>query len=201
MSQHYSDPGRAGIDYGLGQTNIDRATGIRYGCISSHTVGEAWYDDAEADYGDPTCPECGNDAVSADTLTEDQAEAFESLSKYECADYACLSCERVFGSESAFGEEPLGYSYDAQGYKLTSCLDSDIMVLLSPYYTFAQFCSPCVPGAGSLENPCVDGPKTYCLGPEWFEDDQAPYAVYSVETNELIQAEPDDDNSATEDNS
>jgi hypothetical protein len=28
-----------GIDYGLGQTNIDKATGIRYGVISRQIVG------------------------------------------------------------------------------------------------------------------------------------------------------------------
>ena len=27
-----------GIDYGLGRSNIDKATGIRYGVISQHSV-------------------------------------------------------------------------------------------------------------------------------------------------------------------
>lgn len=52
------------------------------------------------------------------------------------------------------------------------------------YGTFAQFCSPCVPGAG--DSPLADGVKTYCLGHGWFEDGKAPYAVYSVATGELI---------------
>jgi hypothetical protein len=46
----------AGIDYGLGRANVDHETGIRYGVISQHTVGQAWYDSAEAEYGEPHCP-------------------------------------------------------------------------------------------------------------------------------------------------
>jgi hypothetical protein len=42
-----------GIDYGLGKTNRDVETGIHFGIIPHHTVGQAWYDESEADYGDP----------------------------------------------------------------------------------------------------------------------------------------------------
>lgn len=59
-------------------------------------------------------------------------------------------------------------------------------ILKSPYYTYAQFCSPCAPGAGYLPSPLKDRPagnKTYCLGHDWFEDGTAPYRVYSVKTN------------------
>ena len=66
--------------------------------------------------------------------------------------------------------------------------DPDIFVLKSKYYTWAQFCSPCAPGAGyltSFTDPEV-GVKTYCFGHDWFENERAPYPVYSVETNELV---------------
>jgi len=33
-----------------------------------------------------------------------------------------------------------------------NCLDSDILVTKSPFYTYAPFCSPCVPGAGNLDS-------------------------------------------------
>ena len=79
--------------------------------------------------------------------------------------------------------EPIGWNYSDDGYELTDCLDNDIFVLKSPYYTFAQFCSPCVPGAGNLDNAMPDGVKTYCLGHDWFEEGKAPYPVYSVETD------------------
>ena len=44
-----------GIDYGHGLSNVDKATGIRYGVIGQGTVGAAWYD-IEPDYGEPHCP-------------------------------------------------------------------------------------------------------------------------------------------------
>ncbi len=55
-----------GIDWTVpgSQVNRDSDTGIRYGVISQHSVGQAWYDDAEADYGTPHCPKCGNDAIA-----------------------------------------------------------------------------------------------------------------------------------------
>lgn len=171
----------AGIDYGLGQANIDTDTGIRYGVISQNSVLQAWADSSEAEYGEPTCGKCGNPAISACDTPE--TSEWEELGP---GDYACLECKRVFWSDEAFSDEPLGYSYEGDGYKLTDCLDSDIFVLKSTYYTFAQFCSPCVPGAGNLDTPCENGPKTYCLGHDWFEDGQAPYPVYSIETNERI---------------
>ena len=54
---------RAGIDYGRGRTNVDVETGIRYGVIPANAMGQPWYDEAEAHYGEPTCPECGGVVV------------------------------------------------------------------------------------------------------------------------------------------
>ena len=191
----------AGIDYGLGRTNVDVATGIRYGVISSHTIGQFWYEEAEADYGDPTCPECGNTARSADT--EPSTEEYEQY-KRGCTDYACDTCKHTFDSQWAFPDEAIGYSYTQDGYNLTSCLDSDVMVLKSEYFTYAQYCSPCVPGAGNLDTelipeagqdpdrPIVDVkayhsaaeeagyPRAYCLDHSWFEEGKAPYRVFRV---------------------
>ena len=174
----------AGIDYGMGKTNTDLKTGIRYGVISQHSVGEAWYDNADPDYGEPTCPKCG-----------ERAEEYESnvAAEYNrgigCADLMCEPCAYAFDSCEAYPDEARGYSYEADGYQLTSCLSTDIMVLLSPYYTLAQFCSPCVPGAGNLDSAMDEGVKTYCLGHDWFEKEVAPYTVYSVATGEKVEPE------------
>lgn len=87
------------------------------------------------------------------------------------------------------GLEPIGLEYDKEGYKIIDCLDSDLMIIKSPYYTYAQYCSPCVPGAGNLDNPMHKnaGIKTYCLGLDWFDEDSpCPYPVYSVETGKRI---------------
>jgi len=170
-----------GIDYGAGRTNIDSESGIRFGVISQHTVGQSWYDDSEPDYGAPSCPKCGGAAVEYDS---EQHHDFEQMRG--CRDYACVACVETFDSDEAFPQEALGYSYDGEGYKLVNCLDSDIMILKSPYYTFAQFCSPCVPGAGNLDSAMPDGVKTYCLGHEWFESTAAPYPVYRVADDQEV---------------
>jgi hypothetical protein len=132
-----------GIDYGLGQSNTDTANGIRYGVISQGSIMPEALDDMKLDYGNPTCPKCGEDVGE---------------------DYACIPCKETFESEEVFPEEALGFSYEKEGYKLSDCLDFDIFILKSPFYTHAQFCSPCVPGAGNLDNPIANGPKTYALG-------------------------------------
>jgi len=174
----------AGIDYGRGQTNVDVETGIRFGVISQNSVTQAWCDSAEADYGEPHCPKCGTEAQRLDDIDAD-TDDWESA-KYDCDEYACESCEYVFGSESAYGDEPAGWTLDDGEYKATDCLDSDIMILSSPYYTFAQYCSPCCPGAGNLDCAMDDGQKTYCFGHGWFDGGTAPYPVYSVETDEIV---------------
>jgi hypothetical protein len=90
-----------------------------------------------------------------------------------CADYA----------------EPIGYTYSGDGYELQDCLDSDVVVLKSPFYTFARFCSPCVPGACSLNSPMDGGAQCYALGHDWFYDSEpamAPYPVYSVMTDREV---------------
>ncbi len=177
----------AGIDYGMGTTNIDKETGIRYGVISQHSVTEAWCEAAEADYGKPTCPKCGNE-VKEHTVEGDQW--FPRYREHGCHDYDCAVCEHTLDSSDVYGDEPIGWSVDGGEYKMCDCLDSDVMVMQSPYYTFAPFCSPCVPGAGNLDGATEEGEwigeehgvKTYCVGHDWFEDGKAPYPVFAVAT-------------------
>jgi hypothetical protein len=199
----------AGIDYGMGRTNIDHATGIRYGVISMHDVMQAWCDSSTADYGEPACPKCGQEVISADA---DAREAEQpnllvdtDVAEYEqynrgCSDYVCHTCKHTLDNEDVYGEEPIGYTLEEDGYIAEDCLDSDIMLLKSDYYTYAPFCSPCAPGAGDLNNAfdADEKPdtgfigdvewmrhnqstvKTYCFGHDWFEDGKAPYRVFRV---------------------
>lgn len=172
-----------GIDYGrTSGTNRNSATGIHYGVISQHSVLQAWADSAEPDYGELTCPKCGRNVVAYDV------EKHGDYDGHGCNDYACESCGSYYDSSDTYGDEPIGWNYSGDGYMLADCLDSDIFVLDSPYYTFASFCSPCVPGAGNLDSPNESGPKTYCLGHDWFESGEAPYVVYSVATNEIVHS-------------
>jgi hypothetical protein len=201
-----------GIDYGMGTTNIDRETGIRYGVISVHEVTQAWCDSSEADYGEPRCPECGNDAVDGDsaidndgilddlreegTFTPEEIEDGDrqylgwKILHHACGDYACDSCRLLFDGEDAYGDEPLSFTLDDGEYKAEQGSDGDIFIFSSPYYTYAQFCSPCAPGACYLMNPTdTDGPKAYCFSHDWFDGGKAPYPVYRVSDGTLVEPE------------
>lgn len=172
-----------GTDYGMGRTNIDRETGIRYGVISSAEVCQAWADSSEEDYEEPTCPKCGNRAADYDDETHGGYGC-----KGGCVDYACDDCEYAFDSSNAYGDEPSGsWTLDDGEYIATQSRDDcDIFVTRSPYFTRAAFCSPCAPGACYLMTPDEDGERCYCFGHDWFESGTAPYPVYSVATGELV---------------
>lgn len=217
----------AGIDYGMGKTNIDKETGIRYGVIPMHAVTQAWADSSEADYGNAHCPKCGNEAIDYDQIPEDIESNDYCLTCKHChgnrfrggqnavvrdhrchdcdciepdwadwsgegSDYACLECKYSFMSDEAFGDEPDCWYVDDGEIKATRRCPGDIFILKSPYFTHAQFCSPCAPGAGYLMSPCEDGPKTYCFGHDWFKDGKAPYPVFSVSTLEAVHADSPD---------
>lgn len=97
--------------------------------------------------------------------------------------------------------EASAWVYNEDGYRCTQNVDDcDIFVECSPFFTYAEFCSPCAPGAVYLKNPIIpenvpsdasgvdlDNNKGYCLGHAWFVDGKAPYPVYSVETGKLVE--------------
>ncbi len=184
-----------GIDYGNGMTNIDFSTSIRYGVINQREVLQAWCDSSEAYYGDPTCPKCGNDALDTSKNFSGSNEAETADYKIErgcCGDYVCHECEYFFDADEAFGEEPLSHFFDDDGIKAECGESGDIFITLSPYYTYAPFCSPCAPGACHLGNAGENeythrtGEKTYCFDHEWFDDGKAPYRVFRVADNEEV---------------
>lgn len=184
-----------GIDYaGPGSpTNRNLETGIRYGVISCNSVGQSLYDAQEMDYGPPHCPECGTE------LKEDEM------------DDECPHCDEEFNTEDYYPDEACGWHIEDGEYVVVDCLTNDAMVIKSPFYTYAQFCSLCVPGAGNLDRPLMkfEGgeielkafgdlhrraaeqagfPKTYCLGWDWFdEDNPCPYpAIYRVDDDSWV---------------
>lgn len=173
----------AGIDYGLGKANIDNATDLRFGVIGMHDICQAWCDTSEADYGEPElsdydCPACGHNCCEGG-----MGEWGDSLE--------CEECGESFDVELPDCCEPLAYYVDDDDYKLSSCFDgTEVIVLRSPYFTYAQFCSPCIPGAINLDHPVSvenTNNRGYCLGHDWFDSGKAPYDVYSVATGELIE--------------
>lgn len=155
-----------GIDYGMGQTNIDHETGIRFGVISQNEVLQVWADSSEAYYGEPTCPKCWGEVVeipghaeSSDppgqrvSVIQDVPDEYEGYEENGVPDFACEICRYLFQSCEAFGDEPLGYLYEKGGYSASCGEDGDIFIEKSPYFTRAAFCSPCAPGACYLMSP------------------------------------------------
>jgi hypothetical protein len=178
----------AGIDYSLGRSNFNPETGIHFGVISQHSIAGEALGDIEPHYT-ASCPKCGNTPREVDAAFEAAHDDWDSYEERGgCRDYACEVCKHFLDNESVWPEEPDGLSYGEDGYNITDCLDSDLFVIESPFYTFAQYCSPCVPGAGNLDNPCETGPKSYCLGHDWFENEVAPYPVYRVSDGQEVVA-------------
>lgn len=168
------------IDYGMGKTNIDHKTGIRYGVISLYDITQAWCDLAEPEYPSPDlaiCPKCGEEYVCNNGQ--------EWGDSFDCPNY---DCGETFDIEFPDCMEAVGYTYQADGYSAGSCLDSDVIWTKSPYYTYCAYCSPCVPGAGDLGAPLPadEGIKAYCPGADWF-DAGVPFDIYSVKTGKLVK--------------
>jgi len=99
--------------------------------------------------------------------------------------------------------------WEKDGYELSNCLVSDVFVSKSPYFTYAQHCSPCCPGALNLDNPfeglavpqgnhasfaedfkwnaeAAGFPACYCLGHDFFDGEKAPYEVFCVATGKRV---------------
>lgn len=166
-----------GIDYGNGQTNIDIDTGIRYGVISSRALASHAWDEITSN---------GEDLDYRDfieSLQQDLSAAVKSVLTDYAAEFDSDAIAFEIIGNLDFDFESTGdctrYLYDVGGLKFQVCSDGDIFVLKSPFYTFADFCSPCAPGAGYLGS---DGNvKTYCLGPYWFDKHSPmPYRCFSL---------------------
>jgi hypothetical protein len=202
-----STKGYPGIDYAGFGSDVNRAEVkmkdgdveiIRYGIIPQNDVLQGWSDSSEPDYGPASCPSCGNEAIAFDKLDVDLSDEEESkgwkISPHECEEWACEGCKRVFGGESAYPDEALGFTYEAEGIKAFSGDDGGVWVVMSPFFTYAQFCSPCAPGACYLRSPLhptpPHHPKCFCLPADWFEGEgeecECPYPVYKVETGECV---------------
>jgi hypothetical protein len=156
-----------GIDYGNGLTNLNPKTKIRFGVIHQnhvpffHEEATPYYDGIELE-----CGECNHDYVIKDN------------------DSDCPEC----GANTNDDVDPLAWAIDSEEIKAECSQDDvDIFVFESQYYTYAQFCSPCAPGACYLTSPLDfknENNKT-CFGPTWFEG-KPPYPIYEVSTGRRV---------------
>lgn len=152
-----------GIDYGNGKTNCDPKNGIRYGVIPLSALQDWAIAEFESKYYG-YCPECGADLP-------DEYDPRGMMPE----------CGHEFEYEDQFSDQPDEMTYDKNGLRMEIDSYGDVWIFKSSVYTYAQFCSPCAPGAGHLSNPCEDGPPVYCLPSDWFEGNIAPYTVHSVQ--------------------
>jgi len=195
--------------------NYDEKTGIFYGVISQHSLNPDAANDIFMD---------GTD-VNYETMKEELKDSFEQAFELWCEDNDIDSSDSRISSalddmkdaiEEVAGEsyesDSSNMEYESDGYHIITALDSDLMVLKSPFVTFAPPCSPCVPAAGNLDDMArlwkesefyksamVTGVTaktlnsgispfygdynirvTYCLGPDYFNDEKAPYPVCRI---------------------
>ena len=175
MAQVYS-----GIDYGLGQTNIDKDTGIRYGVIhnnklASHARGDITSNGEDLDYTE-----------TIQDLTDQISSSLKSILADYDRTFDCKEAAESIVSDLDLNIESSGdctrYLYEGENETFNLASDGDIFVTRSKYYTLCSYCSPCAPGAGYLEN--AGEVKAYCLGPEWFDKhNPMPYRCYYVEND------------------
>ena len=132
-----------------------------------------------------------------------------------CENHDCNAAKLFEVVEEEFNDqyEPGGalrWRYERDGYLIEDCLSTDLMILRSPYFTYAPACSPCVPNAGHLEGAgelcrkieqmgpatlfgrvincaTADCLITYCLDATFFPGGKAPYPVFSVEAGLIIE--------------
>jgi len=184
-----------GINYaGFTGANSHLVTGIRYGVIHSNRI--ACFDDIATHGTDLDYEEYINQAKqNLRHALSDYFSSHASEGKDSRLDMAVESAFDAVSDEIADRYESSGdctrYRYERDGLILNVASDGDIFVIESPFFTYAQFCSPCAPGACYLTSPLaepVEANKCYCLPADWFNDDEPmPYPVYELKTGKLVQ--------------
>ncbi len=185
----------AGIDYGLGKSNVD--TGIRFGVIPSNSLSpdasdDVWQNGTDLDYEDYiTQVKAALESALCDYFSGYSSKPDHKDSPLDRAvENAFDAISDNIGDRYESTGDCSRMDYERAGLHVRSDSGGDLWVFESPFFTYAQFCSPCAPGACYLRNPLDepnDNNKAYCLGHDWFDGGVAPYPVYSVATGELVK--------------
>jgi hypothetical protein len=126
-----------------GDTNTNPETGVHYGVISEHSIGEGLLDDIYMN-GTRDAEDAAYEELVSEGKTED-----EIRDALECADF----------SDSVI-------TYEDDEYRIQLFPWYGVYVMKSPIIVKCQRCSPCSPNAGNLDYPEEDGIPTYGLKPE-----------------------------------
>ncbi len=194
-----------GIDYSGNQpVNIDTEADIRYGVIPYNRdpdLTQFWVDESQQ-ININSCPHCGEQWVDSDDEQQQLVMLFNyNAQRYEVENtddewILCPVCQKAFNPDEMV--LPDKWFIDNDTYKAihTGGSDTDVFIIKSLYYTYAQFCSPCAPGACYLLNPLSGSEqnannKAYCFGHECFDGGIAPYPVYDVETGKRVMLNVD----------
>jgi len=170
-------------------TNINTETDIHYGTIyATHVMPEA-LDDIISNGEDLNY----NEALK-DFIINMKSVLFEFLKDEglvglcENEDSIDVPDELIERFNDKYQNDYAVYEYTDDGYHITyDNNDNSITITKSPYYTLCGYASPCFPNGGYLESP--GNIKTYCLGPDFFDDEYnpLPYDVYRVSDDQLIE--------------
>lgn len=105
--------------------------------------------------------------------------------------YDCENCEdKDYENNNCDFCEPVFHFIKNDDLRAESDRYGDIFVVYSKVYTYACYCSPCAPGACDLLSPHRDGQKCYCISSVNFHQNNCPYPVFSVKSNELLYDGP-----------
>jgi hypothetical protein len=117
-----------GIDYGLGQTNIDTETGFRYGVVSCHELDSWVYEelepiysecdncegdnedcDCQSDFREPDYHEVNNENWTATASFESDSDLFVTKSKWVIRCGFCSPCAPGAGYILSDGDDCWAY--------------------------------------------------------------------------------------------
>jgi hypothetical protein len=188
--------------------NYDENNKVFYGVISQHSIHPEALDEIYfGDHSKDQNYECWKDEVTRNiqSALSDYARVDEIN---DVVDFAIDNIE--------YQNDETDFDFDDGEYHVIKCLDSDLMVIKAPFVTWAPPCSPCVPAAGNLDdavkryhpneegyvgageksqtlNSGISGMWgnysvriTYCLGPDFFDDEKCPYPYAPIDEDGVL---------------
>lgn len=139
-----------GIDYGNNQTNIDKETNIRYGVISQGSINPESLDDI---YFGSNSTDRNYDAWKEEIKSKIESALDDFMLSSQAKELAEHAVEDYDNLGDCYQSDEINPHFDDNEYIIEKCLDFDLFIIKSPFFTYAQFCSPCVPGACNLDTP------------------------------------------------